>query len=157
MSVRWLIVLSVIVMLFLAVMPIPFELRWWRPEFMALIVVYWATYSPEYFGVFSAWLCGILLDVVSLSPLGQHALGLIVIAYLANVTYQRIRSYALWQQSAWAFVLVGIYQLLTNWMSGLVGKSTETVEFLIATALTALLWSIVVWVLRTIKIRFRLP
>jgi rod shape-determining protein MreD len=155
--VRWLIALSIIFAVLLSVIPVPFDWRIWRPEFVALLVVYWATYSPEHFGVFSAWLCGILLDVVSLATLGEHALGLMVVAYIASLAYQRIRSYALWQQSAWALILIGVYQLFTNWASGLVGKSIETIDFLGAAALTALFWPLLVVVLRKIKIRFRLP
>jgi len=155
--VRWLIASSIIFVLFLSIIPLPFELREWRPEFVALLVVYWATYSPQHFGVFSAWVCGILLDIVCLNPLGQSALGLIVVAYISHLSYQRIRSYALWQQSAWAFVLVGVYQLFSNWVSSLAGKDIETMDFLGATLLTALLWPLVVMVLRKIKIRFRLP
>jgi rod shape-determining protein MreD len=157
MAVRWLILVSLITALLLSVIPIPFEWREWRPEFVALLVVYWATYSPGYFGVFSAWLCGILLDVVSLTVLGQHALGLVVIAYIANLAYQRIRSYALWQQSAWALVLIGVYQLFTHWTSGLAGKSIDAIDFLGATAFTAVFWPLLVIVLRKIKIHFRLP
>jgi len=155
--VRWLIASSIIFVLFLSIIPLPFELREWRPEFVALLVVYWATYSPQHFGVFSAWVCGILLDIVCLNPLGQSALGLIVVAYISHLSYQRIRSYALWQQSAWAFVLVGVYQLFSNWVNSLAGKDIETMDFLGATLLTALLWPLVVMVLRKIKIRFRLP
>ena len=154
---RWLISLSIAIALLLSVIPIPFDWRGWRPEFVALLVVYWATYSPEYFGVFSAWLCGILLDIVSLTVLGQHALGLMIIAYIANLAYQRIRSYALWQQSAWALILIGVYQLFTNWTSGLVGKSIDNIDFLSAAVITAFFWPLVVIVLRKIKIRFRLP
>ena len=157
MAVRWLISISLITALLLSVVPIPFEWREWRPEFVALLVIYWATYSPEYFGVFSAWLCGILLDVVSLTVLGQHALGLVIIAYIANLAYQRIRSYAIWQQSAWALVLIGVYQLFTNWTSGLVGKSIDAIDFLGAAAFTAAFWPLLVIVLRKIKIHFRLP
>ncbi|MFT6102409.1 MAG: rod shape-determining protein MreD [Granulosicoccus sp.] len=153
---RWLIASSIIFVLLLSVIPLPFELREWRPEFVALLVVYWATYSPQHFGVFTAWVCGILLDIVCLNPLGQSALGLIVVAYISHLSYQRIRSYVLWQQSAWAFVLVGVYQLFSNWVSSLAGKNIETMDFLGATLLTSLLWPLVVVVLRKMKIRFRL-
>jgi rod shape-determining protein MreD len=91
-----------------------------------------------------------------LNPLGQSALGLIIVAYIAHLSYQRIRSYALWPQSVWALVFVGVYQLLSNWASGLMGKETATMDFLGATLLTALLWPLVVVFLRKIRIRFRL-
>ncbi len=154
---RWLIAVSIILVLLLSVIPLPFVWQQWRPEFMALLVIYWATYSPDYFGVFMAWVSGILLDVVELLPLGYHSLGLIIIAYLANLAYQRIRSYALWQQAVWVFILVGIYQLLCNWVSGLMNKPIETNEFLIAAVFTAFLWPLWVMTFRMIRIRFRIP
>jgi rod shape-determining protein MreD len=154
---RWLIAGSIVVALVLSVVPLPFEWRWWRPEFVALVVIYWATYSPQYFGVFSAWVSGVVLDIVELSPLGYHSLGLIVVAYISHLVYQRIRSYVLWQQAAWVFLLVGIYQMFCNWMGSFVGKNIETLAFLEAAVITAFLWPLLVMVIRTIKIHFRFP
>lgn len=154
---RGLMIASFIVALLLAVLPLPLELRVWRPEFVALLVVYWATYSPQYFGVFSAWLCGIVTDIVLLNPLGQSALGLIVVAYVAHLSYQRIRSYALWKQAMWALVLVGIYQLFSNWVISLMGRDVDAMVSLGTAASTALLFPLVVLMLRRLRIRFRVP
>jgi rod shape-determining protein MreD len=148
---------SFVIALLLSIIPLPLEWRWWRPEFVALLVIYWATYSPEYFGVFYAWVFGILLDVIELSPVGYHSIGLIVVAYISHLSYQRIRSYVVWQQAAWVFVLVGIYQLFCNWASGFMGKSIEGFDFLIAAVVTAFLWPLLVATLRTIKIYWRIP
>lgn len=154
---RWLISLSILFFLVLSVFPLPLEWRIWRPEFVALIVIYWATYSPQYFGVFSAWVCGLLLDIVELAPLGLNSLGFVVVAYISYLAYQRIRSYALWQQAGWVFVLVGIYQLFSNWASGFLGRDIETPEFLFSAVITAFLWPITVIVIRKIKIYYRFP
>lgn len=124
---------------------------------MALLVVYWAIYSPDYFGVFMAWFSGILLDIVELSPLGYHSLGLIVIAYLANLAYQRIRGYALWQQAGWVFMLVGIHLLVNNWVSGLMDKQVDTKVFLMSALITAFLWPLWVMILRSLRIYYRIP
>lgn len=153
---RWLIAISIILALILSVMPLPFEWRWWRPEFVALIVVYWSMYTPQYFGVVAVWFCGILLDIVELSPLGYNALGLLVVAYISHLSYQRICNYALWQQAAWIFILIGIYQLFCNWISGLMGKSVESPVFLIAAVMSAILWPLLVSVMTFLRLRLRL-
>ena len=137
---RWLIAASITFSLVLSVIPLPMEWRWWRPEFVALIVVYWSMYAPQYFGVASVWLCGLLLDIVELSPLGHNALGLLIVAYISHLSYQRICNYALWQQAVWIFILVGIYQLFCNWISGIMGKSVESPLFLIAAVTSAISW-----------------
>lgn len=153
---RTLMVISIIVAVLLSVVPLPFEWRLWRPEFLAIIVVYWLMYYPQHFGLLSAWSCGLLLDVVELSPLGYNTLGLVVIAYISQLSYQRIRSYSLWQQAGWVFILVGVYQLISNWASGFYNKSADTPEFLVAAAVTAFLWPLIVVVFNTIKVRYRI-
>ncbi|MFT5117563.1 MAG: rod shape-determining protein MreD [Kiritimatiellia bacterium] len=154
---RWLMFLSILLALLLSIVPLSFEWRGWRPEFMALVVIYWSTYSPQHFGLLGAWIAGLLLDVITLSPMGYHSIGLIVVAYISHLAYQRIRSYALWQQAAWVFVLVGIYQLFGNWASGFMGKSVDTPIFLVAALVTAFMWPLTVVTLRTIKIYYRIP
>lgn len=154
---RSLMIISIIFALFLSVVPVPFEWRLWRPEFLAIIVVYWSMYYPQHFGLLPAWSCGILLDIIELSPLGYNALGLVVIAYISQLSYQRIRSYTLWQQAGWVFVLVGIYQLISNWASGFFNKDSDTPEFLVAAAITAFLWPLVVVCFRTVNLRYRIP
>ena len=154
---RWLVISSVVLAVLLSVMPLPSEWRVWRPEFVALIVVYWAIYSPQYFGVFMGWLCGIFYDIVQLSPIGYNALGLLIVAYLSHLSYRRIRSYALWQQALWVFVFVGIYQLFCNWLSGLMSRSVESPAFIVTAMLTAFFWPLVVVIIRSIKIRYRIP
>lgn len=154
---RLLIIVSFVLALLLSIFPLPLEMRVWRPEFIALLVIYWATYSPEYFGVFSAWVCGIFADIILLNPLGQSALGLIVVTYVAHLSYQRMRSYALWKQAMWALILVGIYQLFSNWVMGFMGRDIDTMVSLGTAAATALLFPLVIVVLKKIRIRFRLP
>jgi len=153
---RWLVVISIIAALTLSVIPLPFEWRWWRPEFVALIVIYWSMYAPQYFGVLVVWVCGLLLDIVELSPLGYNALGLLIIAYISYLSYQRICNYTVWQQSVWVFVLVGIYQLFCNWIGGLMDKSVESPIFLIAAVMSAIVWPLLVNLMAFLRFRLRL-
>ncbi|ODS23910.1 rod shape-determining protein MreD [Candidatus Endobugula sertula] len=154
---HWLVIASIMIAFVLSVVPTSFDMRLWRPEFVALVVIYWSMYSSEHFGVFMAWCCGLLHDIIELSPMGYSALGLVVVAYISHLSYQRIRSYALWQQAVWVFILVGIYQLLGNWVNGLMDKEVESPTFLIAAMITAFLWPLVVVTMRSVKIRFRIP
>lgn len=153
---RWLIVSSITIALILSVVPIAFEWRWWRPEFVALVAIYWSMYSPQYFGVIMAWCCGLLKDIVELAPLGYNALSLLVVAYIAHLSYQRIKNYALWHQAAWVFVLIGIFQLFCHWVSGFMGKGIESPLFLISALVSAFLWPIVVISLGSLRLRLRL-
>ncbi|QIL89772.1 rod shape-determining protein MreD [Microbulbifer sp. SH-1] len=140
---RWFILLTFIVALLLAVMPLPTNWLWFRPSFCALLVIFWITRMPENLGVGFAWLMGLLEDLVTGSVLGAHALSLGVIAYFSLLTYRRTRAFNPGQQLMWVFVLVGINQLLGNWVHGLAGKTVPGLTFLWPALTTALLWPLV--------------
>ena len=153
---RLLIFISFVVALILSTFPLPYEWRVWRPEFVALLVVYWTMHCPEYFGILMGWLCGLAYDIVELAPLGYNSLGLLIIAYISHLSYQRIRNYAVWQQAVWTFVLVGIYQLFCHWVNSFMQRSIEFTDFLYATTITAFLWPLLVVMIRAIKTYFRI-
>src|SRR5690606_36059876 len=105
------ILLSFALALLLSVYPLPDAWQWFRPEFVALLVIYWVTALPDRIGVGAAFVVGLLQDLVENAVPGQHALALVALSYVCLLSYQRIRNYALWQQSAWVFILIGIHQL----------------------------------------------
>ncbi len=153
---RWIIITSFIVALLLAVYPLQVDWRWWRPEFIALLVIYWSMYTPHNFGIAAAWGVGLVQDLVEICPLGQNSLGLIVVAYICHLSYQRIRNYALWQQAMWVFVLVGIYQLFGNWVGGLVDEGVESPIFLLSAIVSGFMWPLIVVLLQRIRIYLHL-
>ncbi|GAA5523982.1 rod shape-determining protein MreD [Microbulbifer aestuariivivens] len=137
---RWVIIASVVMALLLAVMPLPQNWLWFRPSFTALLVIFWITRMPQSLGVGFAWLVGLAQDLVTGAALGSHALALAVLAYFSLLTYQRTRAFNSAQQLLWVFVLVGIQQLVGNWVHSLAGKPVPGLTFLWPAITTALLW-----------------
>jgi len=152
---RWLIVLSIFIALLLSVLPVPEELRWLRPQFVAIVFIYWCLTLPHVIGIIVAWCVGISVDIVNHCVLGQHALALVVVAYICLLSYQRIRSYLFWQQSMWVFVMVGINQLFVNWVHSLDGHSAPPQQFLLPALSSALLWPILHTLLERMRLRYR--
>ncbi|USD20600.1 rod shape-determining protein MreD [Microbulbifer variabilis] len=137
---RWFITLTLFLSMLLVVMPLPQQWLWFRPAFPALLVIFWVTRMPQALGVGFAWLVGILEDLISGASLGTHALALAVLAYFSLLTYQRTRAFNPAQQLLWVFVLVGIHQVVGNWVHGLEGKTVPGLTFLWPALTTALLW-----------------
>ena len=100
-----------IIALALSQIPLPTFLEWWRPEFVALSVIYWIMALPQRFGVGSAWIIGFMLDVLKGSVLGINALALTVIAFSTLLLHKRLRMYPLWQQG---LVVFFFWLLLTS-------------------------------------------
>src|SRR5262249_2300947 len=47
---------------------------WIKPDFVALVVLYWCIETPRRIGFLAAWLLGLTMDVADGTLFGQHAL-----------------------------------------------------------------------------------
>jgi rod shape-determining protein MreD len=151
---RWVIALTLLVALWLSIVPLPEWARWARPEWVAMVMIYWVIALPQRIGIGVAWITGLALDLLEGSPLGENAFALGVIAYLALILYQRLRMYAPWQQAGIVFVLIGLHQLLCHWVQTLTTKVTPTLLFLLPALISAFLWPTVMLLLRHIRRQF---
>ena len=151
----WLIVASFFCALVLAVLPMPAWLTWGRPEWVALVLVYWVIALPHRVGLVTALGLGLLLDIVEGAVLGQNAFALVVLALLSLLLYQRLRVFSVIQQSAVVFVLVGINQMICQWVQNLEGAGAITLLFLLPAFSSALVWPFVLHLLRGLRRSFR--
>ena len=139
----------------LAVLPLPPWLQWARPEWVALTLIYWCIALPQRVGIATGLVFGVGLDVLEGSALGQNAFALVVLALLSLILYQRLRVYSLWQQAGVVFILVGINQLICQWVQNLQGISTLPRLFLLPALSSALLWPMVLHSLRGLRRYYR--
>ena len=151
----WLIVASFFCALVLAVLPMPAWLTWGRPEWVALVLVYWVIALPHRVGLVTALGLGLLLDIAEGAVLGQNAFALVVLALLSLLLYQRLRVFSVIQQSAVVFVLVGINQMICQWVQNLEGAGAITLLFLLPAFSSALIWPFVLHLLRGLRRSFR--
>ena len=149
------ILLTFLIAYVLAVLPLPAWLIWARPEWVALALVYWTIALPHRVGIATGMFLGLGLDVIEGALLGQNALALIAVAVLSLVLYQRLRVYSLWQQASVVFVLVGINQLICQWVQNLQGMGAGSLLFLLPAVTSALLWPVALHVLRGLRRRYR--
>jgi rod shape-determining protein MreD len=135
----------------LTVLPLPAWLQWGRPEWVALTLIYWCIALPHRVGIATGFVAGVGVDVLEGAILGQNALAMVVIAVLSLLLYQRLRVYSLWQQAAVVFILVGIDQMMCQWIQNLEGVSSLPRLFLLPALTSALLWPVVLHVLRGLR------
>tara|TARA_R110001592_G_scaffold363371_1_gene685697 strand:- start:318552 stop:319040 length:489 start_codon:yes stop_codon:yes gene_type:complete len=147
----WLIVTSFLVAYVLAVLPMPQWLMWVRPEWVALILIYWAIALPHRVGILTALALGIMLDALEGAVLGQNAFSLVVVAVLCQTLYQRLRVFSVLQQAGTVFVVIGINQLVCQWVQNLEGIGSPSLLFLLPAVSSALLWPVVLHVLRRLR------
>ncbi|MEY4642248.1 MAG: hypothetical protein RLZZ227_2242 [Pseudomonadota bacterium] len=145
----WFILLTIIAASLLGIMPLPSWLEMWRPEWIALVLMYWVIALPHRVGLFTAWIVGFCVDVLEGSLLGLNAITLTLIAYVALSLYQRLRMFTPLQQSTTILMLIGISQLLNFWVLTATGKNTPpNLMFVVSALSSALVWPLVFVLLR---------
>lgn len=160
MSQRWngyiVILITFAAALILSVYPLPLGWRWWRPEFVLLLVIYWISVFPLTISFF--FLCGVGLfqDLLEGVPLGQHSLSLIIVAYICVLSYQRVRNFGVWKEAGWIFVLVGLAQLPENWVQSMGGRPLTGLLFLAPALTSALVWPIFRGILDSVTRHYRI-
>lgn len=147
----WVILATLLAAAILAVVPLGRTLAWWRPEWLLLVLVYWTIALPHRVGLFTALAIGLVLDVMDGAPIGQHMLSLGLVVTLARLMYQRLRVFSPAQQASVLFILVGLHQLVGQWLLGVQGVRAEGFAFLIPALSSALLWPPVMLALRGLR------
>jgi len=135
---------------------LPVELGFLRPDWVAMILVYWIIALPHRAGIPLAWLAGITVDVLLGSPIGQHGLSYVLIAYVAASLYQRIRMFSVWQQAIILFALLGLNQVIGFWVESIVGPKNWSFWYFLPAVSGALLWPSVFLILRYLRRRTRM-
>ena len=102
------IVVSVLVALFLN--SLPWQGIWLalRPDFVALVMLFWCTHKPLHVGIGLAWLVGIFADVADASLLGQHALSYSLLAFGGVVLHRRLQMFDLREQTTQVLGIFGL-------------------------------------------------
>lgn len=152
---RWPIIVSLIFGLMLTMMPLPDSVDAFRPDWLALLVIFWAMQLPRTWSVGTAWIIGIVLDVSQGTLLGQHALALCVVAFVTVRFHLLMRVFPLPQLTATIFPILALYQFLLFWINGVAGVSAPSVSYWGPVISGTLLWPVVLMFLSGMRYRTR--
>jgi len=148
---RLIIAASFLVALVLSILPWPVWTEQFRPDWVALVLIYWCIALPTRVGVGTAWSVGLMLDVLYGSMLGENALAKSLIAFLAVRFHLQLRMFPRWQQAAVVLLLVIVNNLLVLWVKHLAGQAPSTWSYLTPSIVSMLLWPWLFVILRDIR------
>ncbi|MDT9587247.1 MAG: rod shape-determining protein MreD [Candidatus Arsenophonus melophagi] len=109
---KWIIWMSIFIAIILEQIPWPDQFMYYRPTWLALILIYWVMALPHRVSIGIGFFLGILMDSIQSSALGVHALAYSIISYLVSYKHQIFRNVALWQQS----LIISVLSVLMNFI-----------------------------------------
>jgi rod shape-determining protein MreD len=149
------VLLSFVFGLMLTIMPLPDSIDAFRPDWIAMLVIFWAMQLPRTWNVGTAWIAGIILDVSQGTLLGQHALALCCVAFMTVRFHLLMRVFPIVQLTATVFPILAIYQFLLFWINGVAGVNAPSVVYWGPVISGTILWPIVMSVLSGMRYRTR--
>ncbi len=149
------VIMSFVVGLMLTMMPLTSAIEPFRPDWMAMLVIYWAMQLPRTWSVGTAWFIGIILDASQGTLLGQHALALCIVAFITVRIHLLMRVFPIPQLTATVFPILAIYQFLLFWINGVAGVNAPAVVYWGPVVTGTVMWPIVLMFLSGLRYRTR--
>ena len=118
-----------------------------------MVLIYWNMALPKDIGLIWAMIFGFCLDINQEILLGSHVLLFLLISYLTQRYFHRLRALYMIQQSLFVAIVVLFYQIfLILFFSEF--KERILFELILMTILSAFLWPVVFGILRQLRIKF---
>ncbi len=153
---RTLMVLTMALAFALTIVPLPDALELMRPHWVALFLLYWNLEGGRLRTLGQAFVLGLLLDVLTGTLLGQHALGLVILVYLLERFRARIRFFPPWQQAVAILALLVNESVIQAWVIGLAGYPWPPWQWWLSPLVAVLIWPWLFLALDALRRRERL-
>lgn len=139
--------LTALAALVLQVVPLPYWLSILRPAVLVLVVLYWSVVAPRAGGIALGFASGLALDVFRGSVLGQHALAVSLVTYLAIRFHLQLRNQPVYQQALFTFAALFLYETIVWSIDGWSGHQIAGATRWLHPLTGGLAWPLVVVVL----------
>ena len=150
------ILFSLLLALIASIVPLPLNIDTFRPDWVLMVLLYWAIALPNRVNVVTAWVMGFLFDVLLGTVLGVHAAAMAISVYIAADNYQKIRNFSLWQQALIVGVLASLYHLVVFWLQRILNDVVFLPGYLYPVVINIILWPWVFLLLRKIRRHFQI-
>lgn len=131
---------SLFLSLVLAIVPLPGVIDAIWPFWIGLVVIYWSLEYPRLMSLGLAFTIGLLMDFLTVSLLGLHALRLVILTYLVLRFRARLRFFPPWQLGLSVLALLVNDRIILLWVNTLAGQPLPPLGYWLPALSGALMW-----------------
>jgi len=151
-----LIFLTISAAAFFSLLPLPEVLLPFKPYWVAMVLIYWSLETSDIISLGLAFVIGLVLDILSGSLVGLHALSLVVMVFLVQRFRFRLRFFPPWQQALSVLGLLVNDRIILIWITLLLGETLPTWKYWLPPLVGMALWPWLFLLLDRIRARLRL-
>lgn len=137
------------------IMPLPSVVDAWRPDWLLMIVLYWSIALPHRYNILTAWVLGLVLDILLGATLGVRSLAMSLVIYVAILHCQRLRNFPKWQQSLVIMLLICMYHLVIYWVEFVMQEAVFDTELFLPAISGLVIWPWIFWILRRVRRHYK--
>lgn len=153
---NYFILLSILIALVLQIMPVPIQVDKYRPDWVLIVLSYWAMALPHRVNVGVAFISGLALDILMGTTLGVHSFSISLSVYVLAANYQRLRNYSVWQQAGIIGLLSAQFHMISFWLMYMIDDVEFRVAYMWPVVTSMALWPWVFWLLRKARRQLRI-
>lgn len=142
------IVITLSVALLINLLPWSGWMAWIKPDFVALVLLYWCIEQPRRIGFTSAMVLGLLMDVADGTLFGQHALAYAILAFAGIVLHRRVRMFALAPQMLHIVPLLLMNDVIVLLVRLIAGADFPGWQYFIGSFTGAVMWPAISFLLK---------
>lgn len=148
--------LTLLIAIMATIAPMPISVDAFRPDWVLVVLVYWCLALPSKVNVITAWVMGLLLDILLGSVLGVHAAAMALSIYIVVVNFQKIRNFSVWQQALIIGVLSAQYNLIVFWLQRFLSDVVFLSSYLYPVITSIIVWPWIFLLLRRVRRHFQI-
>jgi rod shape-determining protein MreD len=153
----WWFIGTLVFALLLMLVPLPHVLEPFKPYWPALVLLYWALESGDArINLGMAFVLGVCADMLNGVLLGEQALRLCVLAFIALRFRSRLRFFPMWQQTLAVLALLVNDRFLLLIVRAFAGEATPPALWWASPFVSAALWPFLFLLLDDLRMRLRL-
>lgn len=146
---------SIVVALMLTLMPLPEWAIAFRPDWVAMTMIFWALNLPHRYGIGVAWIVGLVLDVAQGTLLAQNALAISLVVYITAKFHLQLRVFPVSQLALTVLALLSVYRFILFWVNGVAGIDAPAASYWGPVLTSTLIWPLYAMVLGSLPYRRR--
>jgi rod shape-determining protein MreD len=136
-------VVSLLIAILLQLVQLPDFLSVARPLWLPLLLSYWALTEPRVSTLFGGFMLGVAADVLFGTVLGQHAVALVLVAYLVQKLRPLFFMFPLWQATLGLIPVWLLYSFVMFWADGSTDHRADPLLRWLPLVSTTLFWPLV--------------
>jgi rod shape-determining protein MreD len=152
----WWFIGTLVFALFSMLVPLPDVLAPFKPYWPALVLLYWSLESGDRMTLGLAFTMGLAADLLDGVLLGEQALRLTALVFIALRFRSRLRFFPMWQQTAAVLALLVNDRILLTIVRVFAGDALPPASWWISPFVGAALWPFVFLLLDDLRMRLRL-